>query len=72
MHLLPVLFALVLIVVANKNNGMQADDTHEKPAVSASFGKAPALSNYVLLNPMNLGQVVTIYKMSRTVKNILR
>lgn len=86
MHMLPVLFALMLIVIANKNTAVQAGNKSPESAASsgiaarATESSKPALVttdvvagvNFLFLHPTNFSQVVAIYKISRTVRKILR
>ena len=72
MHMLPVVFALVLIVIADRksNSGTAISETQQ--AVVNLDASVPSIKNYVLLNPTDMTQVVAIYKASRLVMNVIR
>ena len=77
MHMVPVLFALVLIIVADqKNNTRMADieshSTIDSQATDSQATSVPSIKNYVLLNPTDITQVVAIYKVSRLVLKTVR
>jgi hypothetical protein len=72
MHMLPVLFALVLIVIADRKSNTRLADTESLPAVDSQHAPVPSIKNYVLLNPTNMNQAVAIYKASRLVMKIIR
>ncbi|HTE25646.1 hypothetical protein [Flavitalea sp.] len=82
MHMVPVLFALVLIIVADqKNNTRMADiESHstidsqatDSQATDSQATSVPSIKNYVLLNPTDITQVVAIYKVSRLVLKTVR
>ena len=72
MHMVPVLFALVLIIVADRKSGSRIADTGSSTIVEQKAAQVPSIKNYLLLNPYNMTQVVTIYKVSRLVMNTIR
>jgi hypothetical protein len=72
MHMVPVLFALILIVVADRKTTTGMADTQNLPTVETQQKAVPSIKNYVLLNPANMTQVVAIYKASRLVMNVIR
>ncbi|RYY20858.1 MAG: hypothetical protein EOO04_19250 [Chitinophagaceae bacterium] len=79
MHMLPVLFALVLIIAADQKSNSRIDDTASQTIVVTPNTGAAAITtgahqikNYVLLNPTNMTQVVAIYKTSRLIMKTIR
>jgi len=72
MHMLPVLFALVLIIVADRKSSIRIADTGSSTIVEQKAAQGPSIKNYLLLNPYDMTQVVAVYKISRLVMNTIR
>lgn len=72
MHMLPVLFALVLIIVADRKSSSRMADTQSQTIIVTQEPGVPSIRNYVLLNPTNMTHVVSIYKVSRLVMKTIR
>ena len=72
MHMVPVLFALVLIIVVDRNSSSRIADTGSPRIVESKAAEVPSIKNYLLLNPQNVTQVVTLYKVSQLVIRTIR
>ena len=72
MHMVPVLFALILIIVADRKSGSRIADTASPKIVASKTAEVPSIKNYLLLNPYNSTQVVALYKASRLVMKTIR
>lgn len=79
MHMLPVLFALVLIIAADQKSSSRIEGTASQTIVvtpntstTSITGGAHSIKNYVLLNPTNMTQVFAIYKASRLLMRTIR
>ena len=72
MHMVPVLFALILIIVADRKRSSRIADTETPRIVESKAAEVPSIKNYLLLNPHNMTQVVTLYKVSQLVIKTIR
>ena len=67
MHMVPVLFALMLIIVAERKANSGKAKTEEAAIVESPVKATGSIANYMLLNPTNMTQVFEVYKASQVV-----
>lgn len=72
MHMVPVLFALTLIIVADRKSNSRMTDTQSNISAEPKRTSVTSIKNYVFLNPTDITQVVIIYKVSRLALKAVR
>jgi hypothetical protein len=72
MHMVPILFALIFIVVADQKSNSRKADSGSPKIVESKAAEVPSIENYLLLNPNNSTQVVALYEASRLVMKTIR